>query len=427
MTNNGDSAGTVAASSILVSTPDLRPSLQSVLHGLADLNLIGRVATTISISSAVSRGVAGAPWIGRRLAPLLRRRERPAFLEGVVDNIWAGELVRNLVSRAANDTVEDAMFHWAINRFDATVAKRYAGRYPYVYGMDFSSAATFAAQKARGGRCIQRQVSAHFSSFVAVLRRECERFPQLVTPHHRTTLREAENHQRRRAVEHGLADLIVANSDFVRNTFIDNGIPASKVVAIPTGCPPIDPEGSRSGRGSEPLHFIYAGRLSLRKGFHYLMQAWRVAAFGRRAELWVAGGSELDMADEMAAQPNVRYFGPLSSDALSDLYRKADVMVLPTLSEGLAHAVLEGLSFGMPVITTEASGVGTLVTNGDNGFIVAEADAEALGTAMAAAVANRNLLPKFGQLSRDRARAWSVADSNAAHARAVVQFLEDRD
>jgi glycosyltransferase involved in cell wall biosynthesis len=409
---------------ILVSTPDLRPSLLSVLHGLAERKLIGRVATTISINPAIIGSVARLPWVGPRLAPLLRRREVPAFLDGIVDNIWTGELARNLASRVANEIVTDTTFHWAINRFDEIVARRYAGRHRYVYGMDFSSAATFAAQKAQGGYCIQRQVSAHFAAFVAVLRRECGRFPELVTDYHRRILRTAETHIRRRAVEHELADLIVTNSDYVRSTFIGNGIPAAKVVAVPTGCPPVEATGARSGRGSGPLRFVYAGQLSLRKGFHYLMQAWRLAAFGDRAELWIAGGSELDMGNQFAAQPGVRYFGHLGADALADIYRQSDVMVLPTLSEGLAHAVLEGLSFAMPVITTPASGVGALVGNGDNGFIVAEADADALAAAMTLAIAKRSELPKMGQLSAERARSWTVADSNAEHARIIVKFLE---
>ena len=394
------------------------------MHGLAERDLIGRVATTISVPRALGRGIARVPWAGPRLASLLRRREVPAFLDGVVDNIWAGELLRNSSSRFASDTMTDAIFNWAITRFDNIVSRRYAGRYRYVYGMDFSSAATFAAQKAKGGFCILRQVSPHFVTFAATLRRECERFPQLVTDYHRLILRDVDAHTSRRAAEHDLADLIVTNSDYVRDTFIQNGVSASKVIAVPTGCPSLDVIGARSGGGGGPLRFVYAGRLSLRKGFHYLMQAWRLAAFGDRAELWIAGSSELNMANEIAAQSNIRYLGALNSDTLADVYRKCDVMVLPTLSEGLAHVVLEGLSFGMPVITTVASGAGALVTNWDNGFIVPEADVEALSAAMASAVASRSGLMKMGQLSRERARAWTVADSNAEHARVIVEFLK---
>ena len=218
----------------------------------------------------------------------------------------------------------------------------------------------------------------------------------------------------------------MANSDYVRTTFIDNGVPGSKVVAVPTGCPEPDAMGARSGSGDGPLRFIYAGRLSLRKGFHYLMRAWQLAALGGRAELWVAGSSELDLPREFSALGNVRLLGSLNSQALAEAYRASDMMVLPTLSEGLAHAVLEALSFGMPVITTAASGAGALVTDGENGAIVPEADAEALAAAMVAAVANKTQLPGMGRLSAERARAWSVANSNAAHARVITQFLKAR-
>lgn len=410
--------------SVLISAPDLRPSLLSVVQGLADRQLIGRVVTTISVAPELSRKIARMPWVGPHLAPLLRRRERPPFLNGLVDHIWTGELLRNLSARVARETVTDLVFHWAIDQFDRAVARRYAGNYRYVYGMDFSSAATFVAQKAKGGLCIQRQVSAHFSSFEAILRRECQRFPELITQHHRAILRTAEAHKQRRAIEHDLADLIIANSDYVRTSFIECGVAAAKIVAVPTGCPPIDAIGARRGRGKEPLRFIYAGRLSLRKGFHYLIRAWALANLGGSAELWIAGSPELDMSREMASQSNIRYLGALNAQALAAHYRQADIMVLPTLSEGLSHAVLEALSFGMPVITTVASGAGSLITHGENGFIVPEANAEALACALQMAISQRSALAHMGELAKERADGWTVADSNAKHAHVIDEFLK---
>ena len=93
------------------------------------------------------------------------------------------------------------------------------------------------------------------------------------------------------------------------------------MVAVPTGCPPVDPTGARSGRDTGRCVLSMPAAVAA-QGFHYLMQAWRLADFGNRAELWIAGGSELDMAKEIAAQPNIRYLGPLSSDAVADVYRK---------------------------------------------------------------------------------------------------------
>ena len=79
----------------------------------------------------------------------------------------------------------------------------------------------------------------------------------------------------------------------------------------------------------------------------------------------------------------------------------------------------------MPVITTGASGAGALVTNGDNGFIVPEADAEALAAAMASALRTPERATEDGAALAGTGRAWTVADSNAEHAR-VVEFLTAR-
>jgi glycosyltransferase involved in cell wall biosynthesis len=412
--------------SILVSTPDLRPSLLSILQGLAESGLLARVATTISLSSRQIELLAELPLIGRRFAPELKRRQTPAFLAGRVDRIWWRELLRTASSRIANPKMTHAVWEWAETNFDRIVARRYGGRFSVVYGMEHSSAATFAAQKARGGLCVLRQVTANARTLNTVLRRETARFPELVTPYHRLLLASGEKIALRKQTEYDFADLIVANSNYVRKTFIENGMPATKVVSVPTGCPPVDHVGARSGRGSGALRFLYVGALSLRKGLPYLLEAWRSAKPGAHAELWIAGNSELDVEAKLRAEPCIRYLGMLPRDELCEMYRQADVFVLPTLCEGLAHAVLEGLSFGLPVITTEASGAGDLVVAGENGIIVRAGDAAALASAMTQLIDRRAALPSMGARSVERALGWTREQSNSEHLKRLREFLELR-
>jgi glycosyltransferase involved in cell wall biosynthesis len=412
--------------SVLVSTPDLRPSLFSILQGLDESGLLAHVATTISFSHEQIETVSRLPVVGQRLAILLKRRQAPAFLADKVDNIWMRELMRSASVKLASRLLTHRIWEWAETTFDRIVARRYAGRFDLVYGMEHSSAATFAEQKASGGRCVLRQVTAHARTVNSVLIRESRRFSELVLARHDFFMGHIEKGARRKEVEYDLADLIVANSDYVRKTFIASGVPAAKVISIPTGCPPVDGVGGRSGRGSGPLRLLYAGTLSLRKGFPYLLEAWRIGKFGTRAELMIAGNAELDIATELQAEPNVRYLGVLSREALSDLYRQSDVMVLPTLCEGRAHAVLEALAFGLPVITTEAAGVGDLVVEGENGFIIPESDADALASAIERAIGRRADLAAMGARSMERARSWTVAHSNREHLSRLRDFLNLR-
>ena len=409
---------------VLVSTPDLRPSLRSILQGLADWGLLTRVATTISLSPRQIEVVSHIPIVGRRLVPALERRQTPAFLAGKVDRIWSRELLRNASSRITNPKVTHTIWEWAETSFDRIVARRYGGHFDLIYGMEHSSAATFAVQKASGGSCVLRQVVAHARTINSVLHAETARFPEFVTPYYRLLLANQEKIALRKETEYHLADLIVANSEYVRKTFIANGISPARVVAVPTGCPPVDRVGARSGRGSGVLRFLYVGTVSLRKGFIYLLEAWCSAKFGAHAELWIAGNSELDVEAKLRAEPNIRYFGTLSRGELCDVYRQVDVLVLPTLCEGLAHAVLEGLSFGLPVITTEASGVGDLIVDGENGVIVPPGDVGALVSAMTRSIGRRAALPSMGARSVERARGWTRERSNSEHLNRLREFLE---
>lgn len=411
---------------VFVSTPDLRPSLLSVLEGLVSNGLLARLATTISFSSRSMQRVANTPVAGRWLAPRLGRTEAPAFLSGKIDNIWHREMIRRIVARAGTATMTHEVWEWAETNFDRVVAKRYGGLFDVVYGMEHSSAQTFAAQKESGGLCILRQVNSHARTLNTLLRQQCERFPNLVTSYHRLLLAGAHKTAQRKEAEYAHADLIVANSDYVRETFMANGISGTKIVAVPTGCPPVDSVGARSGVGSDSLRVLYVGSLSLRKGFPYLLEAWRRFAPCKTAELWIAGGPEVDLGSAQRCDPSIRYLGVLTKDDLREVYRKADLLVLPTLSEGLAHVVLEGLSFGLPIVTTEASGAGDLVRDGENGFIVPERDAEALAAAIEFAAAQRSSLPAMGARSKERAQSWTVAHSNAAHLTAVQDFLAAR-
>jgi glycosyltransferase involved in cell wall biosynthesis len=386
----------------LVSTPDLRPSLRSILEGLDESGYLSHVATTLALSSQRLDQLRRVPVLGGGLRQLLGRRELPAFLEGKTTCLWRRELLRTAVARTGRQRLTHAVWKWAELGFDAAVARRFGGRYAFVYGMEHSSAATFAAQKARGGKNLLRQVTAHGRTLAAVLRREAERFPQYVTPYYRMLLREADDIIARKEREYALADLIVANSDYVRQTFVDNGVDPAKVVAIPTGCPPVDPIGARAGAGSGPLRFLYVGSGSLRKGFPYLLEAWRALDPGPAAELWVAGPCEIPLGNVLAEEPGLRYLGVLHKDALRQAMRESDVMVLPTLCEGLAHSVLEAMAVGLPIITTVESGAGHRIEHGANGLIVPAGSVEHLAAAMEKALALRPTLAEMGARSAER-------------------------
>ena len=271
-----------------------------------------------------------------------------------------------------------------------------------------------------------RQVVPHGRITSEVINREIVKFPEYDCLYYRIFPKDQARSLARKEAEYRLADLIVANSDFVRESFLEAGFPADKIVSIPTGCPSVAKVLANAGSGQEPLNFLFAGTLSLRKGLPYLVKAWNLFKPGKAARLWLAGGNDLKSVNFNDPQAGIYQLGALNHKELKIRYAQADVFVLPTLLEGLAHVLLEALAAGLPVITTRESGCGDLVEQGKNGILVKSASAEALADAMRWCLENRRELRSFGERSALKARAWTVEDSNYAHLELVKRFLKDR-
>jgi glycosyltransferase involved in cell wall biosynthesis len=160
------------------------------------------------------------------------------------------------------------------------------------------------------------------------------------------------------------------------------GAARERVVVAPlTALPPDRPIVARTAHGG-PVRYLFVGRLIERKGVAALLEAFRHV---RGGELWIAGDGPLrplvDAAS--AADPRLRVLGHLEGDALSDLYASADVLVVPSLYEPWGLVVHEGLSHGLPVVTThEVGAADDLIEDGANGALTPPGDVQALASAM---------------------------------------------
>lgn len=414
---------------ILVSSPDLRPSLMSILKGLCEESLLDGLVTTLAFDRAKACGKIAASVcriLPKKIRSALERRFLPDYFKGRVDTLVYREILRLLAAASGNRILAHRVWLWSELEFDKQVARRFAGWYRCIYGMEHSSLETFRRQKASGGLCILRQVMAHGRVALEVTRSQLEAYKEYADERATFFLQDMHRSLDRKEEEYRLADLIMVNSNFVKDTFIKCGIDKDKIASVPTGCPGVAHTAARSGTGAQKLIFLFAGRLSLRKGLIYLIEAWRMLNAGNHAELWLVGQREVPEELLKKNISGIRYFGALSSSELPPLYARADVFVLPTLLEGLAYVVLEALSAGLPVITTRESGCGTFVNDGVNGIIVESADSQSLRSAMEWAIKNRARLPDMGKASLEQARSWTLEDSNRAHLKVIRDFLENK-
>lgn len=210
--------------------------------------------------------------------------------------------------------------------------------------------------------------------------------------------------------EYELADRICLPSSFTAKTFVESGIPESKLALNPYGA---DVEfwkqvERRGWPGKDrPFVFVCAAQLSLRKGVMYLLEAWKQLA-GLNAELWLVGGIDREISGLLRDLPeNVKILGYKSHTELRDLYAKCDVYVLPSLEEGMARSVLEAMAAGLPVIVTEETGLADVIKDGEGGWFVPSADSEVLAAQMRETYELGGDLPDIGILVRKKVEAFT--------------------
>lgn len=199
-----------------------------------------------------------------------------------------------------------------------------------------------------------------------------------------------------------LADYVLVNSQFVADGFAYMGWPEARVNVIYLG---VDQKfldavpAHRQPRAEAPIRLLFAGSFGKRKGAHVLLSALQELA-GKDWELRIAGSIEPDVTDqyrEMASSGMIRHLGVLHRRDLPQAMTEADLFVFPSLAEGSARVVFEALACGLPVVTTPNSG--SIVKDGEHGWLVPPGDAPALAAALHSALMRRVDLPSIGARS----------------------------
>lgn len=187
-----------------------------------------------------------------------------------------------------------------------------------------------------------------------------------------------------------LADQVIVVNREVQAYLQALGIPAERVVWIPNGvdierfypASPIQKSQARAqlGIGAAERVVLYVGRLEHMKGVDILLRGWKELRQLQREHcrlILVGDGPERETLAQMA-----RNFGVDASvcfageqDSVNAYYRAADLFVLPSRTEGLSNALLEGMASGLPVLVSKVGGAVDLVQEGQSGFFFESEDA----------------------------------------------------
>ena len=154
------------------------------------------------------------------------------------------------------------------------------------------------------------------------------------------------------------------------------------------------------------LSFLFLGVLIKRKGVYDLLNAIKkVKAEIGDAEFIIAGtGSEMEklkkQAEQLQIEDIVKFIGWVDGAKKKQLLEECQVMVLPSYNEGLPIAVLEAISYGMPVISTFVGDIPSAVHHGKNGFLISPGNTEALAENIKTLAQNPSLYASMSRSSR---------------------------
>ena len=173
---------------------------------------------------------------------------------------------------------------------------------------------------------------------------------------------------------------------------------------------------------------LAAGRLSREKGHSDLVTAFRYLTKqqpDRPTCLVLAGdGPERHRIEAMtkSLDGNHRVLLPGHVSDLRGYYAMADLMVLPSHTEGSPNVLLEAMAAGLPIVATRVGGVPEIVCHGQSAILVEPRRFRALARGMELLLSNRSLAAQLGVNAR---QAVLAKHSPLARTRALIQIYNE--
>jgi glycosyltransferase involved in cell wall biosynthesis len=280
-------------------------------------------------------------------------------------------------------------------------------------GVEYGALASLRAAASAGKTGIVAFLSPHHKTRASWVDREYAKYPELETEERSVIDRLTPARDARRDEEAATAAWIVTGSSFTTRSLIDAGFDRARLLTVPLGGPqPID-RTELPTIAPNKLTFVFVGPVSVRKGAHYLLRAWRRMT-SSDAELHFYGKVLLPerlVAEARGASGGDRvvFHGSVPAAELPRVYQQASALVLPTLCDGYGMVISEALAHGLPVITTPNAGAADAIVHGTSGLLVPPADEDALTTALEWCLDHRSALFAMREdaLAAARRRTWS--------------------
>jgi len=289
------------------------------------------------------------------------------FVSRVDKEVIPVECIRTMIPLAIADKLKLTNTFINNDLFDRWVARRLKtipADYRVFIGWSGMALRSIRQAKKDGKITIVERGSTHILAQEEILIEEYSRYGKTFQIDSRTVDKELQ--------EYDEADYISIPSDFVRQTFLQKGIKADKLLINPYGVSTyFNPKPDKIA--STPFIILYLGSLTIRKGLLYLFTALNLLTIDEsNYEVWFIGNIDEEIKENIQRyrKNNWLFLGHINHYELAAYLHYVSVAVQPSVEEGLSMVIPQMLACGIPVIATENTGADNLIVSGANGYVV---------------------------------------------------------
>lgn len=231
------------------------------------------------------------------------------------------------------------------------------------------------------------------------------------------------------------ASRVLSVSEDLKAHIVNLGIDENKIDVVPNGVDTeiFRPAGKEYARNvlnlpHEKNIVLFIGALRKIKGVDYLIEAAK-SFVDTNTELYMVGRDDglrkslEKRAEELKISGSIKFTGPVNHEDIPLWISAADMLVLPSLSEGRPNVVLEALSCEVPVVATDVGGIPELMIEGETGYLVPSKNPLQLSEKINKLLENESRREKMGKFGRksiiQRGLTWE------SHAKKTVNIYSE--
>ena len=186
----------------------------------------------------------------------------------------------------------------------------------------------------------------------------------------------------------------------MRETFLENGVPEKKLIHVPYGVNLA--QFQKIPKTDKVFRIIFAGGMTLRKGVHYLLQAFAELHLPN-AELMLIGSFNEEIRPFFKKYEGAfTWIGHVPQKELYKYYSQGSVFAIMSIEEGGAMVQAQAMACGLPVIFTPNTGGEDFIRDGIDGFMVPIRSVEKLKEKILYFYENPDVALRMGESAKAR-------------------------